>query len=152
MNPPVQAWAALEVFAIDGARDLDFLEPGLRQAARQLHLVGQPRGRRRHRTCSRAASSASTTSARSTARTCPPAYTLEQSDGTGWMALLRARHGGDRDDPAPARTRPTTDLVVKFLEHFALISEALGRQGLWDEEDGFFYDRLRRARRLDAVR
>jgi hypothetical protein len=25
VNPPVQAWAALEVFAIDGARDLDFL-------------------------------------------------------------------------------------------------------------------------------
>ena len=25
VNPPVQAWAALEVFAIDGGRDLDFI-------------------------------------------------------------------------------------------------------------------------------
>jgi hypothetical protein len=41
------------------------------------------------------------------------------------------------------RGRPATDLVLKFLEHFALISEALESQGLWDEEDGFFYDRLR---------
>ena len=45
-------------------------EPDLRQAARQLHLVGEPRGRATGRTSSRAASSGSTTSARSTARTC----------------------------------------------------------------------------------
>ena len=42
------------------------------------------------------------------------------------------------------RGRRATDLVVKFLEHFALISEAMKTQGLWDEEDGFYYDRLRR--------
>ncbi len=47
VNPPVQAWAALEVFAIDGARRRRLPPPGLRQAAGQLHLVGQPRGRRR---------------------------------------------------------------------------------------------------------
>ena len=40
---------------------------------------------------------------------------------------------------------------MKFLEHFALISEALETQGLWDEEDGFFYDRLQLPGRLDAV-
>ena len=39
--------------------------------------------------------------------------------------------------------RPQTDLIVKFVEQLALISEALQSQGLWDEEDGFFYDRLR---------
>ena len=44
-----------------------------------------------------------------------------------------------------ARGRPATDLVLKFLEHFALISDALESQDLWDEEDGFFYDRLRLA-------
>jgi len=32
--------------------------------------------------------------------------------------------------------------VVKFLEHFALISEAIEAQGLWDEADGLYYDRL----------
>ena len=48
------------------------------------------------------------------------------------------------------RGRPATDLVLKFLEHFALISEALETQGLWDEEDGFFYDRLRLPDGVDA--
>ena len=47
VNPPVHAWAALEVFTIDGARDFDFLSHHLRQTAGQLHLVGQPPGRRR---------------------------------------------------------------------------------------------------------
>ena len=44
LNPPVQAWAAIEVFAIDGGDGLRVPEPRLRQAARQLHVVGQLRG------------------------------------------------------------------------------------------------------------
>ncbi len=34
------------------------------------------------------------------------------------------------------------DMVIKFLEQFVLIARALERQGLYDAEDGFFYDRL----------
>jgi hypothetical protein len=67
---------------------------------------------------------------------------LEQSDATAWMAfyclnLLEmarelARHNSALDD-----------LVVKFMEHFALISEAMRGNDLWDDTDGFFYDQLR---------
>ena len=40
------------------------------------------------------------------------------------------------------------DLAVKFLEHFLWIASAINRmggeqEGLWDEEDGFYYDLLR---------
>jgi len=38
--------------------------------------------------------------------------------------------------------RPGMDLVLKFMEHFAAISEALEGLGLWDETDGLYYDRL----------
>ena len=38
--------------------------------------------------------------------------------------------------------RPAVDLVVKFLEHFALVRRALNDCGLWNEDDGFFYDQL----------
>jgi len=34
------------------------------------------------------------------------------------------------------------DLATKFYEHFALIASALNDKGLWDEEDGFYYDVL----------
>ena len=91
VNPPVHAWAAWRVFQIDrkqrgGRGDLAFPGARLPQAAAQLHLVGQPQGRRRAATSSRAASSAWTTSASSTAaRRCPPAAIIDQADGTaGW--------------------------------------------------------------------
>ncbi len=141
VNPPVQALAALEVFAIDGGRDIDFLsrifdkllvnftwwvnrqdEDGsnvFEGGFLGLDNIGPID--RSH---------------------LPPGYTLEQSDATGWMASyalsmaaiasILNRHG-----------RPTTDLVVKFLEHFALISDAIREKGLWDDEDGFYYDQLR---------
>jgi hypothetical protein len=38
--------------------------------------------------------------------------------------------------------RPTLDLVLKFLEHFAQIRQAMATQGVWDEDDGFYYDKL----------
>ena len=41
-----------------------------------------------------------------------------------------------------AKIRPTADLVLKFLEHFALVRTALNGLGLWNEQDGFFYDQL----------
>ncbi len=38
------------------------------------------------------------------------------------------------------------DMVVKFAEHFVYIANAMnrpGQDGMWDEEDGFYYDLLR---------
>ena len=42
--------------------------------------------------------------------------------------------------------RSYEDMVVKFVEHFVYIANAInrpGQDGLWDEEDGFYYDLLR---------
>ena len=38
--------------------------------------------------------------------------------------------------------RPTQDVALKFIEHFAAIRDAMENQGLWDDVDGLFYDRL----------
>jgi hypothetical protein len=72
-------------------------------------------------------------------RPLPVPGVLEQSDGTAWMAMycmslleiaLRL-----------ADTDPTyEDIAVKFYEHFAYIAYAMHTQGLWDVDDGFFYD------------
>ena len=40
------------------------------------------------------------------------------------------------------RDRAYGDLATKFFEHFALIANALNDLGLWDEQDGFYYDVL----------
>jgi hypothetical protein len=70
---------------------------------------------------------------------------LEQADGTAWMALfadnmleIAIELAMTDDDYA--------DMVLKFLEHDAWITSSLvqlGGAGMWDEEDGFFYDVLR---------
>src|SRR5262249_31339120 len=71
---------------------------------------------------------------------------LEQADGTAWMALfcqnmLEISNELARTDPDYA------DMSVKFVEHFLWIASSmmhLGEDvGMWDEEDGFFYDVLR---------
>jgi hypothetical protein len=77
----------------------------------------------------------------------PTGGTLEQADGTSWMAffcqcLLQISTELALDDPA------FIDMTLKFYEHFLWIASAMDRVGqnndeLWDEEDGFFYDVLR---------
>ena len=70
---------------------------------------------------------------------------LEQADGTAWMAFYCATMLSMAlelaiDDPV------YEDIASKFFEHFVAIADAmntLGGTGLWNEEDGFYYDQLR---------
>jgi hypothetical protein len=74
----------------------------------------------------------------------PTGGSLEQADGTAWMAfycatMLEMAVELAQDDPV------YEDLASKFFEHFVAIIDAmntLGGTGLWDEEDGFYYDEL----------
>jgi hypothetical protein len=78
-------------------------------------------------------------------RSRPPAGadSLQQADATAWMAfyattMLAIALELARDDSAYA------DIASKFFEHFMAIAEAmndLDGAGLWDEQDGFYYDR-----------
>jgi hypothetical protein len=67
---------------------------------------------------------------------------LEQSDATGWMGFYAMAMGSIAAVLYWSGRRPETDLVLKFLEHFAAITDAIDAQGLWDETDGLYYDRL----------
>jgi hypothetical protein len=71
---------------------------------------------------------------------------LEQADGTAWMALYCENMLEIAVELA--RTDPDyVDMALKFIEHFLWIASSLahmgGETGMWDEEDGFFYDVLR---------
>jgi hypothetical protein len=80
---------------------------------------------------------------------------LEQADGTAWMALFCQNMLEIAAELA--LTDPDYgDMALKFTEHFLWIASSMthlgGETGMWDEEDGFFYDVLRlpdgRAERL----
>ncbi len=71
---------------------------------------------------------------------------LEQADGTAWMALF-CQNMLQLGVILAAHEPAYQDLAMKFVDHFGWIALAinrLGEQGLWDEEDGFYYDLLRR--------
>jgi hypothetical protein len=141
VNPPVQAWAAQEVFAIDGARDFDFLERVFykllvnftwwvnREDAFGNDLFeGGFLGLDNIGPIDRSH--------------LPVGGTLEQSDATGWMAFYALGMASIATTLHRSGHLPGTDLVVKFLEHFAGIRNAIDNLGLWDETDGMYYDRL----------
>jgi hypothetical protein len=72
----------------------------------------------------------------------PVAGVLEQSDGTGWMAMY-ALNLLDMAVRLAEHDHAYEDVATKFFEHFAYIAAAAYHQGLWDEVDSFFYDQLR---------
>jgi hypothetical protein len=142
VNPPVHAWAALAVFGIDGGRDFEFL-------ARVFHKLlinftwwvnrkdalgdnifeGGFLGLDNIGPIDRSAM-------------LRDGELLEQSDGTAWMAkfslnmLEMALRLANHD-------RSYEGVAIKFFQHFASIASAM--ETLWDEADGFYYDRLRRS-------
>jgi hypothetical protein len=69
---------------------------------------------------------------------------LEQADGTAWMALF-TQNMGELAVELAAHDPSYEDMVLKFAEHFYYIAAAMNRSGsngMWDEEDGFYYDLL----------
>jgi Mannosylglycerate hydrolase MGH1-like glycoside hydrolase domain len=70
---------------------------------------------------------------------------LEQADGTAWMALF-TQNMGELAVELAAHDPTYETLVEKFLDHFLWIAAGMnrpGEDGMWDEEDGFYYDILR---------
>ncbi|HZG40007.1 MAG TPA: glucosidase, partial [Nodosilinea sp.] len=76
----------------------------------------------------------------------PTGGSLEQSDGTSWMAMYCLNMLEMALELAIANP-VYEDMATKFFEHFIYIAEAMNHIGddqtrLWNEEDGFFYDVL----------
>jgi hypothetical protein len=118
VNPPVQAWAALEVFAIDGGRDLDLLSRVFdkllvnftwwvnREDAEGSNLFeGGFLGLDNIGPLDRSH--------------LPVGGVLEQADATGWMATYSLAMTTIAAILHRSGRRPAPDLVEKFLEHFA---------------------------------
>ena len=151
VNPPVHAWAAWRVYKIDkkhkGKGDREFLQRVFhklmlnftwwvnRKDASGMNIFqGGFLGLDNIGVFDRGAP-------------LPTGGYIEQSDGTSWMAMYTLNLAAialelAREDPA------YEDVASKFWEHFIYIAHAMSHRGhdgvgLWNEEDGFFYDVLR---------
>jgi hypothetical protein len=140
VNPPVHAWAALRVFEIAGDDDVDFLERVFHKLLLNFTWWVNRKDSEGNNLFEGGFLGLDNIGAFDRSLL-PVSGHLEQSDGTAWMAMFcqnmleLAMRLADRDETYE-------DLAIKFFEHFALIAWALNQQGLWDEEDGFFYDVL----------
>ena len=141
VNPPVHAWAALRVFEIDGGHDYEFLERMLHKLLLNFTWWVNRKDADGNNVFAGGFLGLDNIGPIDRSAPLPIEGSLEQSDGTSWMAmycldllemsLTLARHD-----------RTYEDLATKFFEHFALIAEAMYSRGLWDDDDGFYYDVL----------
>jgi len=142
VNPPVHAWAALRVFELDGGRDHAFLARVMHKLLLNFTWWVNRKDAGGNNVFEGGFLGLDNVGPFDRSAALPVAGVLEQSDGTAWMAMYAlnlleiALLLADRDPVYEA-------LATKFFEHFAYIAEASFGQGLWDEEDSFFYDVLR---------
>ncbi|MGH9172372.1 MAG: MGH1-like glycoside hydrolase domain-containing protein [Acidimicrobiales bacterium] len=143
-NPPVQAWAALRVFEIDGSSDFEFLRRIFAKLVINFTWWVNRKDEAGNNVFEGGFLGLDNIGPINRSAPLPVDGVLEQADGTSWMAmyclnlldiaLVLAKHD-----------RVYEDLAVKFFEHFAYIAHAVYRQGLWDDEDGYYYDILQMA-------
>jgi len=139
-NPPVHAWAAMRVFEIDGSRDYEFLEKVFHKLLINFTWWVNRKDSEGNNVFEGGFLGLDNIGPFDRSQL-PVAGHLEQSDATSWMArycldmlemaLTLARHD-----------KGYVDVATKFFEHFAYISQSIVDQGLWDDDDGFYYDLL----------
>jgi len=149
VNPPVHAWACYRVFKIDarqsGRPDHLFLERCFHKLLMNFTWWVNRKDPAGHNVFEGGFLGLDNIGVFDRSRPLPTGGTLAQSDATSWMAMYSLnmlRIAVELAGVNPAYE----DIASKFLEHFLYISSAMNSadgHGLWDEEDGFYYDRLR---------
>ncbi|MEZ5142018.1 MAG: hypothetical protein R2726_05785 [Acidimicrobiales bacterium] len=142
VNPPVHAWAAMRVFEIDGRRDYRFLKRIFHKLLLNFTWWVNQKDAEGNNVFEGGFLGLDNIGPFNRSEPLPIDGVYEQSDGSGWMAMyclnmLQLSVTLARHDDA------YEDVAVKFVEHFALIASAINGLGLWNEEDGFYYDVVR---------
>jgi hypothetical protein len=148
VNPPVHAWAAWRVYKIalgpDGERDRQFLGRVFQKLLLNFTWWVNRKDAAGRNLFSGGFLGLDNIGVFDRSRPLPSGDYLEQADGTAWMAFFCATMLAMALELA--KTDPVyEDMASKFFEHFVHIADAMnsfGGTGLWDETDGFYYDRL----------
>jgi hypothetical protein len=148
VNPPVHAWAAWRVYKIavspDGTRDREFLARVFQKLLLNFTWWVNRKDAEGKNIFSGGFLGLDNIGVFDRSQALPTGGYLEQADGTAWMAFYSATMLSMALELA--RSEPAyEDMASKFFEHFVGIADAIntvGGTGLWDEEDGFYYDEL----------
>ncbi|MBK7368880.1 MAG: glucosidase [Candidatus Eisenbacteria bacterium] len=147
VNPPVHAWAAWRVYKMSGPkgrRDRLFLERVFQKLLLNFTWWVNRKDFDGNHLFAGGFLGLDNVGVFDRSKPLPGGGRLEQADGTAWMAfycgtMLSIALELASEDPA------YEDLASKFFEHFVAIADAMnhfGGTGLWDDADGFYYDRI----------
>jgi Mannosylglycerate hydrolase MGH1-like glycoside hydrolase domain len=158
VNPPVHAWATIFTYRLQqqrGKADVEWLERAFQKLLLNFTWWVNRKDRTGNNVFEGGFLGLDNIGVFDRSAPLPTGGYLAQADGTAWMALfsqnmLEIATTLVMDRPAYA------PMCTKFIEHFLWIASSMihagGGVGMWDEEDGFFYDVLKlpdgRAQRL----
>ncbi len=145
VNPPVHAWSAWRIYkmtAARGCRDLAFLESAFQKLLLNFTWWVNRKDHEGHNLFSGGFLGLDNIGVFDRSKMIHPGTYLEQADGTAWMAFYCLTMLTISLELA-IHNIAYEDMASKFFEHFIFISDAInkfGGSGLWDENDGFYYD------------
>ena len=149
VNPPVHAWATIFLYrmeqALRGEGDIEFMKRSFGKLITNFTWWVNRKDRFGKNVFEGGFLGLDNIGVFDRSASLPSGGHLEQADGTAWMALF-CQNMLEIGIEIAAYDRIYEDLVMKFLEHFLWIARAMnhvGPDGMWDEEDGFYYDVLR---------
>lgn len=150
VNPPVHAWSCFRVFKIDekqnGKPDLLFLEKVFQKLLLNFTWWVNRKDKNGKNIFGGGFLGLDNIGAFDRNMVLKDGQHLEQADGTSWMAMYALNMMRIAMELAQYY-QVYEDMAIKFFEHYLYIAEAMenlgdGTKGLWNEEDGFFYDVL----------
>ena len=148
VNPPVQAWAALQVYRIEksmsGKGDINFLKRIFQKLIINFTWWINRKDARGNNIFQGGFLGLDNIGVFNRSIETPGNHQLEQADGTSWMGMY-ALNMMDMALEIAMIDETFEDTATKFFEHFVLIAEALNLHGLWNDDDKFFYDILSKA-------
>ena len=157
VNPPVHAWAAWRVYKKSGppgARDTGFLERIFQKLLLNFTWWVNRKDRSGKHVFAGGFLGLDNIGVFDRSAPLGDDRYLDQADGTAWMAFYCGTMLSMALELALVN-RAYEDMASKFFEHFVAIVDAmncLGGSGLWDEEDGFYYDQVHAGDRTIPLR
>lgn len=150
VNPPVHAWAALKVYETEkkhyGQSDIVFLKKIFQKLSINFTWWVNQKDSTGKNIFEGGFLGLDNIGVFDRSNKLPGGGILEQADGTAWMAMY-SLNMMKMAIKICEFDRSFEDVATKFYEHFVYISESINRNdntwvGMWDEEEGFFYDLL----------
>jgi hypothetical protein len=149
VNPPVHAWATIFLYrteqALKGKGDLEFLKRSFAKLMLNFSWWVNRKDRFGNNLFEGGFLGLDNIGVFDRSAQLPTGGHLEQADGTAWVSLF-CQNMFEISIELAAHDSYFEDMAIKFANHGLWIARAMnqmGPNGMWDEEDGFYYDVLR---------